>query len=115
MAKTQLKVLEFILSKSRDGRLIISESDLKKQIEKSCGNINFHLILKQLEREEFIQVIYTDRHGEPFIYIILLSKTTFYFKEKKARRKEVYFKLLLAVISAIITFILGRVLYALFN
>lgn len=75
----------------------------------------FKSILKTLENEDYIEVIYTDRHGEPFLYITLKKRGACFKREQKENRRSLLFRLFLAVLSAIVTFVFGRLLYLLFS
>ena len=115
MVKNQKKLLEYLILKSRDGRLVISEQEFEFQTASILKNGTPKQALQKLMREDFIQIIYTDRHGEPYLYIVLLSSAKNYLKAQRSVKKQVLFKLTLASASAIITFILGRILYLIFS
>ena len=72
-------------------------------------------ILKTLENEDYIEVIYTDRHGEPFLYMRRKKRGENYKKERAENAKKVAVRLCLAVLSALVTFLAGRILYAIFK
>ena len=72
-------------------------------------------MLKSLQKAGYIELIFTDKRGKPYVYMLLLKKGADYITEKKARRKEVFIKILLAFFSATITFIFGKILYAFFS
>ena len=115
MGKNQKKLLEFLIKKCRDGRLIISEQEFEFQTASMLKNNTPKQALQKLEREDFIQIIYTDRHGEPYLYIVLSNSAKNYFKAQRSVKKQVLFKLILASASAIITFIFGRLVYLIFS
>ena len=71
--------------------------------------------LKTLENEDYIEVIYTDRHGEPFLYITLKKRGALYRREQKENRRTLLFRLALAILSAVVTFVFGRILYLIFS
>lgn len=72
-------------------------------------------LLKTLEEEDYIEVVYTDRHGEPFLYLTLKKRGSRYNEELRENKNKLLFKLLLAVLSALVTFVAGRILYAIFS
>ena len=72
-------------------------------------------MLKRIQKAGYIELIFTDKHGKPYVYMLLLKKGADYITERKARKKEVVVKMLLAFFSAIITFVFGKILYLFFS
>lgn len=98
-------------------KLLISREKLLESVskKKKIDDKEFKSILKTLEDEDYIEVLYTDRHGEPFLYITLKKRGAFYRREQKENRKALLFRLALALASAVVTFVFGRILYLIFS
>lgn len=112
-----LNVLLGVYFKKEGARCLICFNELYKAV---CGQIKisdeqFKAALKALEAEDYIDVIYTDRHGEPYLYIALKKRGAGYKSELRDNKNKLLFKLGLAVLSALVTFLAGRILYALFS
>ncbi len=72
-------------------------------------------LLKRLQKAGYIELIFTDKRGAPFVYMVLLKAGADFLRDKKNRKKEVCLKIILAFFSATITFIFGKILYAFFS
>lgn len=81
----------------------------------SKNSLTAEKLLKRLEDFGFIDLIFTDKQGEPFVYIVILKIGKDFLQRKKERRKEVLIRISLAFLSAILTFIFGKILYAIFS
>ncbi len=90
---------------------LLSAVNKKIKIE----NESLRTVLRLLEAEDYIEVIYTDRHGEPFLYLTLKKRGVRYKQELRENKNKLIFRLLLAVVSAIVTFVAGKILYAVFS
>ncbi|MBR3864825.1 MAG: hypothetical protein IKJ19_06930 [Clostridia bacterium] len=78
-------------------------------------NENVEVLLKRLQKAGYIELIFTDKRGAPFVYMVMLKSGADFLREKKNRKKEVGLKIILAFLSATITFIFGKILYAFFS
>lgn len=94
-----------------DGKYLVSTSKLKEKI----GDENVPAFLTALSDEGLIDVLYTDRHGEPFVYVSLTKKGTERVTARRRKTRELGIKIALAALSAIVTFALGKLLYLLFS
>lgn len=79
------------------------------------GNEKAEDILKRLQRAGYIELIFTDKRGKPFVYMVLQKSGTDFLREKASRKKELLLKILLAFLSATLTFVFGKILYAFFS
>ncbi len=68
-------------------------------------------ILKALEYDGYIDVILSDRHGETVYCITLLAKAKGFRRERIQSERYLAGRILVAIISALITFAVGRLLY----
>ncbi len=67
-------------------------------------------IIEGLEVDGYIDVILSDRHGEIVYCITLLARAKGYKRESVQSVRYVVYRVVLAVVSAFITFAVGRVL-----
>lgn len=71
-------------------------------------------IMKTLELDDYFEVIMSERKGEK-VYVITLHNNGVAFKREIIQeRRSVYFKVALSVGGAILTFIVGMILKAIF-
>lgn len=109
------KVLfRYLYCEFKDGKRLFSLTEIIAKFSDFIDESNVKSLLLDIEREDLIDLIFTDRKGEGFAYILLKSKGNDYFSEKKRRRKEIFMRIALAVLSAVITFVAGRILYKFF-
>ena len=69
-------------------------------------------ILKCLEYDGYVDVVMSDRYGEMVYCITLKDRGKGYKRESVQSRRYVIYRVFLAIISALITFIIGRLLFA---
>lgn len=112
-----LNVLLGVFFKKEGSRCLICFNELYKELsrEVKISEEQLKSALKTLEAEDYIDVIYTDRHGEPYLYMALKKRGAGYKAELRDNKNKLLFKLGLAVLSALVTFLAGRILYALFS
>ena len=72
-------------------------------------------LLKSLELDNYFELINTDKNGEKVFCIILSAKGMGYTRQKAQDKKALYFKIGLAIGSAIVTFIVGMILRGIFS
>lgn len=72
-------------------------------------------VLKCLEYDGYFEVIYSVRRGEMVYCITLKQRGRAYLREKALIKRDVITRVILAVASAIITFLVGRFLYIFIN
>lgn len=120
LKKFERACLNVLLSEflKKDGaRFLICFSKLYDLVNKKqkCSEERLKSALKALDSEDYIDVIYTDRRGEPFLYIALKKRGAGYKSELRENKNKLLFRLGLAVVSALVTFLAGRILYAIFS
>ncbi len=76
---------------------------------------NVENILSTLYSNDYIDLLLSNKKGEKLYCITLLKRGKSYKEEKRREIKLVRNKILLAVIGALISFVVGRILVALFN
>lgn len=113
-AKRDINLLNCIYSNAADGKWLVSTQNFYSK----CGMDDEEQIrqaLLKLGSDGYIEVLFTDRHGEPFMYITLTNKARDFLSAKNRRRRELFSRLALAVFSAVVTYCFGKILYALFT
>ena len=72
-------------------------------------------MLSCLEYDGYIEVILSDRHGEIVYCISLLARGRGFGRERSQEKRYVVYRIIIAVASAAVTFVFGRLLYFLIN
>ena len=54
-------------------------------------------VLKRLQKAGYIELIFTDKRGVPYIYMVLLKSGSEFLREKSNRKKEVFLKIIIAL------------------
>lgn len=72
-------------------------------------------ILDCLAFDGYIDVVLTDRHGETVYCITLLKRGKGYKRESVQSKREIIYRAIIAIASAVITFAVGRLLYFIIN
>ena len=83
--------------------------------EKYVNLNNVEEILKSLYANDYIDVLISSKKGEKFYCITLLKRGKNYKEEKKKEISNVKNKIVLAIIGALVSFIVGRILIAIFT
>ena len=109
------KLLNYLIKNARDGKLLISEKSLAYEFNQLLDKQGLNDLLLSLCKQEFLEIIYTDRHGEPYLYILVLEKAKALLSEYKTVKKQIFIKLLIASLSAVLTFFIGKLLYVFFS
>ncbi len=110
-AKSERALLVLARDYGGEGGYLVSIESLNSKLETNdCTDL-----LTAVAKKGLADVIYTDRHGEPFVYVTLSRKGQTFLSERKRRRRELVQKVLLAAVSALVTFIFGKLLYGIFS
>lgn len=72
-------------------------------------------ILKDLMSDGYFDIIYSERKGEKMYVISLKERGVMFQRNAKQKQREVFFKIFLAFIGALATFIFGLILKTLFG
>lgn len=109
--KKELLLLSLAYNSGADGKYLVSLANLNEKISvEDCKPL-----LSSLKEKSCIDYLFTDRHGEPFVYIIVTENGKNQITGKKQKRREMGIRIMLACLSALITFVVGKLLYLLFN
>jgi hypothetical protein len=96
--------------------LIISPSSIVAFCgnEKLVNDKNVEDVLKSLCSSDYIDMVLSDKKGETFYCITLLKKGKNYKQEKSQEIKNIKSRIILAVVCALVSFIVGKILIAIF-
>ncbi len=118
-----LKKSEELVLKVLKDNAFLGESLLisKESIVAFIGNqrlvnlANVDGILKKLYSADYIDLLPSSKRGEEIYLITLLKKGKTYAEEKRGEIGKIKSKIFLAVLGALISFIVGRILIAIFS
>ena len=96
------------------GKKLIPLNELESQFEALVDKGRMRSVLLNLEREGLLDITFADRQGEPYVYIQLQKKGIDFHNQKRNKTKELLLRVLFAVLSALVTFICGKLLYGIF-
>ena len=109
------KLLLSLLEQNKSHDFLISQKKLLETNAFIESSESLASSLNALSSENYIDVISTDRHGEPYFLIQILPKGKSYLTQKKAIKQDLILKLSIALVSAVVTFLLGKLLYLIFS
>jgi hypothetical protein len=72
-------------------------------------------VIESLSARGYLEVINTFKKGEPYYCINLTAKGRGYMAEYREEIKDIRFKLLVTALGAVVSFIIGRILFAIFS
>ena len=118
LKKGEELVLKVILDNAYNNEsCLISKESIVAFIgdEKIVSLDNVESVLSSLYSNDYIDLLLSSRKGEKLYCITLLKKGKNYAYEKKREIKMIKNKILLAIVGALVSFIVGRILVVLFN
>lgn len=71
-------------------------------------------IVNDLAMDGYFDLIYSDRHGETVYCVTLTEKGKGYLRNQKVVRRNLLFRLMVTVALAVVSFIIGLILKAIF-
>ena len=115
--KTESRVMKALcLEGMSKGSYLISPTDLKRL--SGIENIDepvLDKLMADLCSDGYFDLVYSDRHGEKIYCVILTSKGKGYLRGERNKKRNLLFRLSLSVILAVVSFIVGIILKALFK
>ncbi len=90
---------------------ILALSKKRKKFDKNA----VLTIVNSLELDGYFDVVFTEKNGESVMCVNLTKKGLSFRREIIQDRRRLVWRVLLAVMSAVITFSLGRLLFYLFS
>ena len=111
-------VLKAIITKcGKKDSCLASDADILCHIPQRAGISEKRLadIINCLEYDGYIDVVISDRHGE-MVYCITVSQKGKGIRRESVQSKRYFlYRIFLAAASAAITFLIGKLLYAVIN
>ena len=113
LSRNEKFVLNSILEKCGEkSSCIVPAEDISSELFlKRSTKEKVNEILKCLEYDGYIDVILSDRHGQSVLCITLLKRGKGYKRETVQSKRYTAYKVTMAILCALITFIVGRLLY----
>lgn len=82
----------------------------KRITQKKLGDV-----LDCLAFDGYVDVVLSDRRGERVYCITLLKRGKGYQRERVQSKREIVYRIIIAVASAVVTFSVGKLLYFIIN
>lgn len=117
LSKKEKVLLSFILEATKDkDSCLISPDELIHALEPkySCNQVEIESFLDGLTQENYISVVNSDRKGNLIYCITLLNKAKSFVREEKNAKKGIANAVIRTVLLAILSFIVGLILKAIF-
>lgn len=116
--KKERAIMNVIYNQCKNGTsCLISLEEIYKKLpeNRKMNTENISNVIDTLELDDYLEVVASDRKGEPVLCVNLHSKGLAFRREIVQLRRTVVIRLLLACMSAVATFIVGRLLFFIFN
>ena len=96
--------------------LLISPTDIVKMSGESSLTVSaVEKVVSDLSTDRYLDLVYSDRHGERVYCITLTKKGKGYLRGIKSMRRSMLFRLAMTVVFAVISFVIGLILRAIFK
>lgn len=108
--------MEIIYNKcGENGNCLITVNEIGEKLKKKMPLKQIESIINSLELDDYFDVVFSERKGKPILCVNLHVKGISYKREMVQFKRDIYKKLIFAFISAIATFIFGRLLFFIFK
>ena len=116
LSRTENRVMTVILREGVDRQsFLISPADFIRLVAvKDLTHAELEKILDGLSQDGYLDVVYSDRHGERVYCIALLPKGKGYKRNSEQIKRSLLIKLVITVSFALLSFIIGIILKAIF-
>ena len=116
LSKKESKVMSAIFSMAMDKTaLLVTPTDLRSAVNLPELTLDgLEKIVTDLMRDGYFSLVYSDRHGEPVYCISLTERGKGFLREGKLIKRNIVFRLCVTVALAIVSFIIGLILKAVF-
>ncbi len=95
--------------------ILVTKNELLSKVRNEIiSKSKLESILLGLEQEGFIDLVYSDKHGETVYCISLTVKGKGYKRIIKDKRQNLIQRLIISILFAVISFIIGLILKAIF-
>ena len=116
LSKIENKVMMVLLKECKDKKaLLISPIDLINIIgDKTITQTKLEKVINDLFMDGYFDLIYSDRRGEHVYCITLTERGKGFMRGQKVLRRNLFFRLLITIGFAFLSFIIGLILRAIF-
>ncbi len=117
LSKTEIKLLKIINDNANEqGVTLISLMAILVFLDcKNLANFNVKKALILLMQNDYLDVTFIEKNNEEYCLVTLKNKGKNYKVEKENVYRQFKTKLLLAFIGAIVSFLVGKILYFIFS
>ena len=116
LSKTENKIMVALCKECNEkNTILISPVDLitLSGVE-NLNQSNLEKVMKDLCADGYFDLIYSDRRGETVYCVTIKEKGKGYTRGLKVMKRNLVFRLLLTVVFALISFMIGLILKAIF-
>ena len=115
LTRAENKVMTAILAACGDKTsLLVTPHDVLARVQDLTAS-ELDKIVENLHCDGYFDLIFSDRHGEKVYCITLTDKGKGYLRSVKELRRNVIFRLCLSAGLAVVSFVIGLILKAIFN
>ena len=116
LSKSENKVMRALIKMCGEkSSLLVSPVDLLSVLgNKELSQTNLEKIIQDLCSDGYFDLVYSDRRGEKVYCITILQKGQGYMRNQLLMRRNLVFRLALSVVLAVISFLIGLILKAIF-
>ena len=117
LSKREKYIMNYIYKACTDkGVCIIPQSEIFEYVQQKfqLDTITIEGILRCLEMDDYIDIVKTEKEGIQYYCITLHFKGKGYLRELQHYKRQIYFKVILTVATAILGVILTKLLLSLF-
>ncbi len=114
--KTENKVMAALIKICKDKTSsLVSPMDLLSVVGRKDFSLSaLERVMNDLAADGYFDLVYSDRHGERVYCITFLNKGKSYERNLLTFRRNLVFRLALTVVLAIVSFLIGLILKAIF-
>ena len=114
--KLESKVMKTLFLECENKKtILITPTDLIRIIgDRALTEGAVDKIVYDLSTDGYLDLIYSDRHGERVYCVTLTEKGKGFLRGKKVMKRTLLFRLMVTVFLAVVSFIIGLVLKAIF-
>ena len=115
--KSEKEVLQIVYEKcNNQGSCLITINQIKAQLKhKNISEQKIKSAVKSLQLDNYYDLILCEKNGEQIYCINLLKKGYSFKRETQQNKRMVVSKIIFAIITGVITFLVGRMLIYFFN
>lgn len=114
--KTERAIMTVIYEKClSSGACIISTAEIKAKLKsRALSDLKIKTVLRSLELDDYYVLTLCDKNGEEFFCVNLLAKGYAFRRETEQARRAFIYKIFLACLTALVTYVVGRILFLIF-